>query len=459
MAQVLKVGERDFSSFIQNAHDAGLDPANSEYSVPQFSGAPALGEGQSFVADAVGNRLQSYPLILKASNTDALYQLVRDINGELKKGEQVEYRSGGASQSTFFDLERGQLKIQFEYWLDQAARARCMLHLWTRPFGHSGTTRLVASILGTGPQILTASGMVGDVPAQGKLRVAMASRTALEEPLLIYGLKHPVPSGWSPIYTPAHLASTLTKPLTPATASSFGASGRLASQYRGFAVVPTTTANPQALFQLPLREADSGRYRALLSVRHLVSSADGKAHPSAYLQLSKHDAVSNENNDPVRLTSIPLNRWRIVDFGEITIDIGLAQYFKLGYMGASGATAIATYPIQCDGGILLPVDQGAGILIGDQVESSFLPAASYSVELDAIERQVLVKGASPGGEQILAEQTGRLRGNFPLIPAGDGAAQILVWGGAHRGSSGTDQEEAEPLAWSIAARERFTYLR
>src|ERR1044072_337978 len=296
MAQVLKVGDRDFSSFIQNAHDAGLDPANSEYSEPQFSGAPAFSEGQAFVGDAVGNRLQGYPLILKAANTDALYQLVRDINGELKKGEQVEYRSGGASQSTFFDLERGRLEITFEYWLDQAARARCVLHLWTRPYGHTGTARTIASIpIGSSAAVqFSATGVIGDVEALGNIEVRVGSAAATNGRVVMYGV-HPHPS-FNGIHVP-------TSGLAQGGATVRGASGAVGSQYTAIPISPTTASGIAYTAYLSPVSAHTGRHRVI---------GIGRSGLTGPISLYAEDRFGAVLGPTAQASQTDITRWQVI---------------------------------------------------------------------------------------------------------------------------------------------------
>jgi hypothetical protein len=473
MAQVLKIGDRDFSTFIQNAHDAGLDPANSEYSEPQFSGAPAFTEGQAFVGDAVGNRLQSYPLILKAANTDALYQLVRDINSELKKGEQVEYRSGGASQSTFFDLERGRLEITFEFWLDQSARARCMLHLWTRPFGHTGTTRSIASAIGTGPLVVSATGILGDQAAQAVINIRLASygtESGFLRPVVGYGVKYPVASGWDPIFKPAQMASPVSMPA----ATVVGASGRTASQYKAWKVTPTGL-NPsifvdgEPLAYLPLRLQDAGRYRMLGALRHSVRrlSASGGLHWIC-------GGSGAGGTGMVSLASVVTGRWQILDFGEISVasfgatraisvfndpgGIGVSIF----YVGASGATAVATYPIQLESIWTVPVDQSVGLLTEDIVHSDV-----WRWEVDGLRKQVTryaAVGSFVATGAPIRDLTAQYRGNPPTLPplgspAASGAAAVFIFGGDRAGDEEDDFVGNRQISVDIAVRERFAYLR
>lgn len=464
MALTLKVGNRDLSESLRVAHDDGLDPANPTYTEPEFSGSPAFADGQAFAGDAVNNRQGAFPLLLQASTVDALYQLIREINLELVSGVVVEYRSGSASQSTFFVLERGRLEPKYEHWLDNSAKTRATLNLWMRPYGNTGTSRLLASAAITAPTLLTATGVQGDVDAEGTLRVQFASSAQFKSngaPFVIYGTKYPVASGWSPIYTASQLASA------GFTATTVGASGRMASVYRAWNVSPTSTL-PEWLYRIPIRRQDPGRYRAIGLMRHFIGGGTisrQQSHLSVYLV----EETANVELPPVLHTApvseILASSWNLVDLGEIT-NPRVNGYVYVAYTGASGASALATYPVQFDGVALVPIDRNAGIMINSL--RSTKKADAWKFELSAPSKMVGVRAASITAEaasQIIDDVADQLRGDYPAIapvgsPGASGAAQMLVWAGIKSVASDLSNVRGnEPLTVDLSVRERFTYLR
>ena len=135
----LVVNGRNLSQSVRAQHDEGFDPVDAERIEPQFSGSPAFQEGAEFVNDAEGNREWTVPLILTAADRAALHQLVVDIENDLVSGAQVEFASSSNDPSTFFDLERGKLEVEYQYFLSVHATTRATLKLWTRPHGYTGT--------------------------------------------------------------------------------------------------------------------------------------------------------------------------------------------------------------------------------------------------------------------------------------------------------------------------------
>jgi hypothetical protein len=353
MAQVLKAGAVDLSPYVRVAHEDGLDPANPEYAEPQFAGAPAFAEGQSFVGDAVSNRLMTFPLILKATSTDALYALVREINSELICGKIIEYRSGGASNSTFFDLETGRLEPQFQFWLDQAARVRATLHLWVRPRGHTGTTRLIASLPAGSAAALQfpATGVIGDEAALANLEVRVGSAVASAGRVIAYGV-HPHPS-----FNGLHVA---TSGLAQTGATVRGASGAVGSQYTAIPVSPTMASGISYTAFLDPPSAHIGRHRVL---------ALGRSGLNVPIALYGEDRYGAALGPTALATQTDVNRWQVLDLGEIQVPDRRSgqepvptQLINIRAGGASGAIINASPAFHLKRLIFLPLDYSAGIL-------------------------------------------------------------------------------------------------
>lgn len=464
MAQVLKVGDRDLSPYVRVAHDDGLDPANPEFSEPQFSGSPALGDGQSFVGDAVNNRLMSYPLILSADSTDELYALVREINGDLVKGAQVEYRSGGASQSTFFDLERGRLEPKFEFWIDQAAKVRAMLHLWVRPYGHTGTYRtVIPSFVATGPQTLQATGILGDVFAQGLLRVD-SGPTYLASPvhphMIAFGISQ------SPSYVGVWRAASLTN--VGASSALIGASGAVASQYLG---VNASPVGIQAFAWLQFPDGDlknyEGRQRMLVVARSRVALASGAPAISAV-------AGANSLHDGRRIGSVVAShsaQWQVYDVGEWSVPraSGLKhpdqseriEFFwssaSPGQPSSIAASLIASPAFQISAIMLVPLDVAAGIHLGNNWDITGSGESSggdvhFLFSNEGVTRKL-------NASTFWRDESEKLRGNGPLLPptgspVASGPLSVVFAMGNPKHFLGN-----RPVKLALSARERFTYLR
>lgn len=489
MALVFKVNGRDLSSYIRAAHGEGLDPAPGEYREPQFSGSQALGEGLTYVGDAVNNSTKVFPLILKAANTDALYALIRNIRNDLVKGNQVEYSSTNATASTFWGLEGGVLDPDFEFWLDQGGKCRATLTIYTRPYGHTGTTRLLASAAGSGAMSVLASGIAGDADAVAKITVNMATK-AYGAPIVLYGIKHPIPSGWTPEWRGASIAlatSILDNGYFAGYATAFrnlvGASGAMASQYAAFGLGATSNySKPAQLGELNLAPLSYvGRHRVIAGVRTYLSVPSER--PQVGFRFDPVGALRFNPSD-MQLTGAATLRkvslsgasggFNLVDFGEINIPTSSASsapFALLTYSGASFVSvastggANASYPIQIEGLYLIPVDHAAGVFVNPKASGAWLSAPGKTgtsmLTLNSVDKSVMYKAGSAADPAVAG-----LRGDFPSIPAGPSAARVVVLAAGQENRELYDTANPiinwvahDPVSISVEVRERFTYMR
>ncbi len=353
MAQLLKVGGFDFSKWIRVAHEDGMDPANPDYAEPQFSGSTAFGEGQAYAGDAVSNRAMSFPAILGATSTDALYALIREANAALTKGALVEYRSGGASEISYLNLEAGRLDPQFEFFLDQNGRCRATLHLWTQPRAHTGTTRVIASMpMGSAAIVqFPATGVIGDVAALANLEVRVGSAAATSGRVIAWGI-HPHPS-----FNAIHVA---TSGLAQAGATVRGASGAVGSQYTAIPVSPTSASGIAYTAFISPPDAHVGRHRVL---------AIGRSGLSGPIALYGEDRFGAVLGATALATQTDLTRWQTIDLGEVQVPSRLpgqepvpTQVVNIFAGGASGHAVNASPGFHLNRLILIPLDHSAGIL-------------------------------------------------------------------------------------------------
>lgn len=482
MALTFKVNGRDLSTYIRAAHGDGLEPASADAFDPQFTGSTAIGEGQSFVGNSLGNVAMSFPLILKAASTDALYQLIRDIRTDLAKGNTVEYRSGGATQSTFFDMESGKLEPQFEFWLDQNARCRAQLTIWRRPYGHTGTSRVIGTAAGTGMLNVLASGLVGDMDALAVVKTSSVP-SSLPFPLSIFGVKAPVPSGWTPEVRAASIGSAsswIVSGFAATGRSLAGAAGRLASQAVGFGLGPSANYSLDkhwALGELRLPPVTyAGRYRVLMGAQTGVNRASGAvgeyvlAHDSAGLNDTQWAATKGNFGDFSefgRATAMGASfGWALYDMGDLNIATSAASsvpkvalLFKTasGVYPASQTGFTPSYPFKVEGFYLIPTDHSAGVFAA---ATPWFTTASLAIESDAVRRTVSLTVGTAAAPAFKG-----FRGDFPTVPVPSGGARIVA---IHSVSAANKETllsganswyPAEPVNIEVRVRERFSYMR
>jgi hypothetical protein len=357
-APLLRVNGRDLSPYLNLQHDAGFDPVNEERIVPQFAGSVALREGEGYVGEAVGNREWTIPLILSGTSRAVVHQLVQDIQNDLVNGAQVEFAVDSATDSsTFFILERGELGVEFEYFLSVHATTRADLKLWTRPHGSTGTQRTLASFQSTGPQSFLATGVIGDRFALADLELRVGSSVASAGRVLGYAV-HRSPS-FNPILTASQIMSASTAGQNTI-GTVIGASGAIASQYLGIGISPTgATGIAFRAFLAPVA-AHVGRHRVLGVMRSRLDS------PIAMYARDRFGAILG----PTAIASqTDAAKWQLVDIGEISVPARASgqedvptQYLDLIAGGASNALPVATYALQTGALFLLNLDHSPGLL-------------------------------------------------------------------------------------------------
>lgn len=377
----LAVNGYDLSTYLRSAHDEGFDPAASDYATPQFTGAAAFSDGQAGVGESFDNREIVIPLMLKADTTEGIHALIREINAELGRGSDVEMRMVGTEESTHFDVEGGRLEVDYQYWVARAAHLRATLRLWTRPFGHTGTSRPIASLQATAVAQIPATGVLGDVPALSEIEVRVGSRVASGGRVVGYG--------------PHRSASfnAVRGPSAPdfvaqSGATVRGASGAIGSQYLALPVSPTTASGVALTSFLTPAEGHVGRHRVLAVARSRLDRP---------IALSAKDRFGAPLGPTAYASQVDGARWGLVDLGEIQVPERRAgqesvptQYVEIRGGGASGNTINASPALEVNRLIYLPLDespgvlrtQGAGVIDGlaaNLLSESFTPRSPVSL--------------------------------------------------------------------------------
>lgn len=453
LGQYLRVGEDDF------------DPSDPDYAEPQFSGSPAFTEGAEYTSDAIGNREWTIPLLLDAASRSALHQLIRDINNDLFRGAQVEFAvDPDVDESSFFDLERGRLDVQFEYMLSVHSTQRATLRLWTRPYAHTGTIRSVLpSAHGTGVIERMATGILGDTDALGNLLVRVGSRiptfnTASQNYLVSWGVsRNPSHVGM------VHAASTTLSGV----GTIIGASGAIGSMYRGYDLPATAVGQIAAVW---VATAQTGPNRVFAVMR-------SRLHPATALRvhgaLNRPGLVFTDTPNPgfgaTAIATVNDGRWMIADLGVVYLPTTRETETKqlpaiaIYVGGASGASVVASPSVHIQGFVMMPLEGGAGavnITATPRADAWVLrPRTALSARTVPRTQVVMHPGTTGTPSEVNADVTGRLRGNPPHIPpvgspAASGPSRVVVFAG-----DAVDFRGNDVLTTEMSVRERFRFLR
>jgi hypothetical protein len=359
MAPLLQIDGRDLSPYLRMQDDDGFDPASAGdgHEEAQFGGSPAFREGVEFIVDAVGNGEWTVPLLLTAADRAAVHQLKRDIESELVRGSQVAFSvDPTVDPVSYFDLERGHLTVQFQYFLAIQAGLRVTLKLSTRPYANTATARGIASIAGTGPQEFNATGLLGDRDALAQLEVRVGSTVASSGRVIGYGVAR------SASFRGLRLASSLAG--QPSSNLIAEPTSPVGSGTLNVPVSPTGASGVAAVAYLSPAEAYVGRHRVYAPMR---SNLADPRHLTVYGQdrfgALLGPTVIASQNDPAKMM--------LADLGEVTISPRASgqepvptQEIRIIAGGASGASyaQASGYPLSLGGLMLLPLEQSPGLM-------------------------------------------------------------------------------------------------
>ncbi len=354
---VLKVGDLDLAQYLRAQAGEGFDPSDVDYSEPQFSRSPARAGG-SWVGDNVNLRELVWPLSLDATNKDGLLEVIREINLELEReGIRVEWRDAGASQSTFYDIARGRLEPEFNFWRAAAMRINAILRIWVQPFGHTATERIVGTGAASGPvAIAPLAALQGDAPGLLDLTVRAGAAPSHGRIVAAAVLPHP-------FYAPEIRAASIGDRMDGA--AIVGASGAPGSQYLGLPVSPTCASGIACKLELFAASAYAGRQRVFALARSKLS--DGVA-------LRALDPFGQPIG-PTALATVSAD-WGLVDLGVLSLSERRPTQVKLALVAGGGPSgAVVGSPgLQLGAGVVLPersaaliedVGAGGSLVAGD----------------------------------------------------------------------------------------------
>lgn len=435
----LKVGGFDFSAYLRTQPDESppVDAAGAAYFRPQFAGAPALGEGSSWVGDAVDNRTMTFPLYFTGENRAAIQKLIQEADAALVKGAQVEFAvDPDVDSSSFFDLERGVLAAEFNVYHLINAVAGAVLTLTVRPYAHTATHRLIASVPAATSAVVKfgATGILGDAYALANLEVRVGSAVASAGRVIAWGA-HPHPS-----HNPYRAA---TSGLAQTGATVRGASGAIGSQYTAIPVSPTGASGIAYTAYLDPPEAHVGRHRVI---------AVGRSALTVGIPLWAEDRFGAVLGATAIASQTDVNKWQVIDLGEVQVPARASgqeavptQFVNIRGGGASGAGINASPGLHLNGLMFLPLDYSAGIMRTAAAGGGFYSLDSFTRFPNGYGNLQLLEGqpiADSG--QSWAKVAGAFGGAVrALLPANSEAQRVANASGLYALASGALNSDVE----------------
>jgi hypothetical protein len=284
-------------------------------------------------------------------DTAGLHRMIQNLNGVLEQGAPVKFQMPAATDATHFDLERGRLEPQFEYWLGRAGKLRATLRLWTRPFGHTGTSRTIASRAATGAVEFVATGVLGDVDALANIEVRVGSKVASTGRVIGYGVHRS--ASFAAIRGPSSAEF-----VAQAGATVRGYSGALGSQALAIPVSPTGASGVALTSFLAPPGGHVGRHRLFGVMRSRLDQP---------VTLYARDRFGGALGPTTAASQTDATKWGLVDLGEVHVPAGGSrgaptQYVELVGGGASGAVVVASPALELNRLIYMPLGEAPGVL-------------------------------------------------------------------------------------------------
>ena len=466
MALVCKVDSYDISSYVQAASDA-FDPAHA-FAEPQFAGN-ALSDGDLFIQMTKRNKEWTIPLIVQSASNDALASTVRTITSHLKQGVTLEYREDGATASTYFDVETARLDVEYRYQRNRQGVGKFVLKVWTRPLGHSGTTRLVASTLATQgySQFPVASmAVVGDSAALGVLSGAMPTTANAQMTSLVWGYSGR--SEFNGLFTAGSALVGLNASHLAATHGLVPTAIAMAS-YSGGNAIDCILTFPGAASPWVTPTAMRGeRVRVFADIwPRAQATPNGSAIAFAYTVAEKITASAGGNITVATgprvdiadswSTTASNPKFGLYDLGEVSVPSDPYGRVRIRFVTDTVtpshvlATVAGGVYLAIDAAIAIPNARGALAASHGAVTAQFGAATVSGVSG--------VYGANASNSGLANDHTNlvSLRGGAPDVPVAATGVLCALSGGPR--NFGVASSSDRYRTFGVAAREQFTYLR
>lgn len=417
-------------------------PANAAYAAVYVAFNSVANGEIHYVDDIVAYR---------SGNKDQLHKLLVDTNRRLANAVQVEWRDDGATKSTFFDVLFARFDPDYNYRRAQVNYLSGVLRIWVKPYGHTGTYRLVGSRAGNAsfgfPMFLGASGIQGDVPARVKIEMSTATLAA-GSPRSSHGSLHgfSVMATWAHGFIPAASLYAAAGVPVPFLATLRGATHAIGSQSISWATDGTTAELEMGgLFTSPQTASSilvpPGRHHIIAVVRTIGTNAIANAGTIAFVA----ENYAGEQLGPTQCLQASMH-WTPLDVGIYTsVATNSAQWH--GFNISAGKTTVsgASWGWECCGVFILPENN---TLVSDP-DHDYLNVFRAIGSTGRVE--IELSGLSSG---VCMEPDNGWIGNVPRIDPSSATQKLMAFA-IHRNSDVVRTYGG--VSWH--AQERFTYAR
>lgn len=311
-----------------------------------------------FDGDSLGayweNGARDQGLSVAPYGKQGLHRMEQDLNRTLDDPTaEVRWQDTGASEVTYLDKLAGRFEPDHNYRRGAHDWQNGMVRLWTEPYGHTGTERLVATGAGSGCllEVAVPSILQGDVAALLDVRITAGDTVPSAGRRVAFAvLPHP---SYSADFPAASIGDRM------GGAALTGASGADGSQYLGLPVSPTTASGIAAQVPLQIPTVYAGRNRVFALARSAIVGG---------VAMRMFDPFGN----PLGPTAVAsaMDSWALLDMGVLTVPSGpVPTTFKLPLVvggasrGALPPQVLASPGFHLNAVYLLPED--STVLVND----------------------------------------------------------------------------------------------
>lgn len=470
MAAVFKIDGYDLYPYLRVAPGEGFDPIDADKVNPIFADS-GLSEGQPLIAINEDNGEFVVPVHLNpakssgsfASTRQGLNDLIVDLNKRLSVAARVEWQDEGATNSTFYDIQFARFEPEYNFRRAGGRWMSGIIRIWTKPYGHTGTSRLV----GTGATvnnfvtITSVPSIAGDVRAvMWDSKMFFRSSASYANPSGYFAALSVIPSGHIPVNVQFAVGPTQIADTSIPSTLAFGRqpwknSGPTSSLSEVNFASATVAALSTAI--------DGMRFRLIAVGRVGPVSGNTLAVSGTYLIYAKYTSASVLLG-PVQAIGVPTSS-SATPFGWQAIDLGVWQKPNASAAaGGNGAVSLmaaittvstvassnASATFDVAGVMVLPEDDTAVWSEGLGISGYMGPNATAG--LNFVEDVAALNNNLP--------ITSLQRGRMPRIPVGTRAVQVAaVWLPINKGGAATPALLNDPVALDVRVVERFRFGR
>lgn len=170
----LELDDLDLYPYVRVASGEGLDPTGGEFRQPTFG--DTSGEGAPLINFNESNREFVIPVHVHKA-VGGLPDAIKELNIACANAKVLKWQDESSTEVSYLDVLAAKFEPDYNYRRAGAGWMTGTVRVWTKPYSHTGTSILVATMAGTAPLVATLPflSMSGDAPAALDVRLTTAT--------------------------------------------------------------------------------------------------------------------------------------------------------------------------------------------------------------------------------------------------------------------------------------------